>query len=152
MSEKELSEKHKTFIDLYFSNGKDSAQAYKEAGYKCKEEYLYKQSQDLLKKLEKNGYFLEKYAENRKKLDELHGVNRDFLINELKECLVSAKTGDEILTENGSYTKIDRQAWLKAVDQLCKMTGEYAETKAKLQISGTGENGALQVETKIILN
>lgn len=150
--EKELSDKHTRFIDLYFSNGKDSAQAYKEAGFKCKEIYLYKQAQELLKKLQKNGYFLEKSAENRKKLDEEHGINRDYIITELKDCLKSAKEGDYIQTETGGYTKIDRVAWLKALEHMIKLTGEYAETKAKLQISGVGENGKIKLETKIVLD
>lgn len=143
-TDEKLSEKHKNFIDIYFSNGKDSAKAYKEAGYKCKEEYAYKQSQNLLENVQKTGYFLKKNDENRKKLDEEHGINRDYLINELKECLKSAKEGDEILTENGSYTKKDRTSWLKAVELMIKMTGEFAETKLKLM--GTGDQGQIQIQ------
>lgn len=132
MTEEKLSAKHKVFLDIYFANNKDSILAYREAGFKCKEEYVYKQSQELLKKLQKTGYFLTKNEEYKKILDEQHGINRDYLIKELKECLDSAKIGDYIPTENGGYTKIDRTNWLKAIDQMTKMTGEYAETKLKL--------------------
>lgn len=150
MSEKELSEKHKTFIDKYFSNGKKAPEAYREVYPKASEKSVKDQCYDLLQKVGKTRYFLEKTEENRKKLDELHGVNRDFLIKELKECLQSAKAGDYIQTETGGYTKIDRTAWLKSVEHLIKMTGEFAETKAKLQISGAGEGGKIEIVRKII--
>lgn len=152
MSEKELSEKHKRFIDKYFSNGKKAIEAYSEVYPKASKASVLAQSHFLLKKLEKTLYFLEKTKENRKKLDEIHGVNRDFLIKELKGCLQSAKEGDYIQTETGTYVKVDRQSWLKSVEHLIKMTGEYAETKAKLQISGTGEGGKIELETKIVLD
>ena len=46
-----------------------------------------------------------------------------------KKVYESAMTGDTILTESGSYIKLDRNAANKSLDQLTKMIGEYATSK-----------------------
>jgi len=143
MSEKALPEKHKAFIDEYFANGLNATQAYQTIYPKAKPESAQKQSSFLLKKLELTSYYTDLSNKKAESLQESFGIDRKWLIEKHKEVFESAMKGDYIQTEKGGYKRIDRAAANKALDQLCKMLGEYAEVKLKLQ--GTSEAGAISI-------
>jgi thymidylate synthase len=129
MSEKELSIKHLNVIDDYFDNGQDWIKAYKAVYQKANENSARTESVKLYKKLSKTQYFFEKLTKVRKISEEKFQINREWLLEQHKKVYESAMTGDTILTESGSYIKLDRNAANKSLDQLTKMIGEYATSK-----------------------
>lgn len=129
MSEKELSIKHLNVIDNYFDNGQDWIKAYKAVYTKAQPESVRTESAKLSKKLSKTSYFSEKLTKVRKISEEKFQINREWLLEQHKRVYESAMAGDTILTESGSYIKLDRNAANKSLDQLTKMIGEYATSK-----------------------
>jgi hypothetical protein len=146
MKEKELSEKHKAFVNIYVQNGRNATKAY-EAVYGKKEgNQATNLGSRVFKRVCKSVYFVEKCLE----IEKNHGVSFSWAIQKNKEILEDALLGDEIPTQNGSYTRKDRMAALKGVKQITDLFGWEAVTKAKLEISGTGEGGKIEIVRKII--
>lgn len=140
-----ISPKHKTFLDAYFSNGRKAYEAYREVYTKSSEASAKTECYKILRKLQKSSYFLHKTEEIKKKADQKYGVSRDWLIMQNKFIYESAMAGDQIPTGTGFYLKIDRASAVKAIDQLTKMLGEYADTKIKLA-------GTMDHDVNIVLN
>ncbi len=140
--EKELSAKHKAFVDIYLQNGRNATQAYKAAyGGKEGKDYATLGSR-LLKNVEKSQYFVEKSRELQEKV----GVSFNWAVEMNKRILEDAMLGDQIPTESGWYTKKDRMAALKGVKQITDLFGWEAATKHKLDVEGNAANGAMQIE------
>ncbi len=146
MSGKELSDKHKAFINIYIQNGRNATNAYEEVYGKKEGNQASNLGSRLLKKVEKSVYFVEKCSE----LEKNHGVSFEWAIQKNKEILEDALLGDEIPTPTGFYIKKDRMAALKGVKQITDLFGWEAATKAKLQIEGTGEGGKIEIVRRII--
>jgi hypothetical protein len=138
---KPLSDRHKDFVDIYIQNGKNATKAY-EAVYGTKEgNSAGSAGQRLLKGVEKHPYFVEKCAE----LEKSFGVSFEWAVKMNKEILEDAMRGDDIPTESGFYTKKERMAALKAVKQITDLFGWDAATKQKLEVSGQGKNGEIEL-------
>jgi len=146
MSGKELSDKHKAFINIYIQNGRNASEAYREVYGEKEGNSAGSAGQRLLKNVEKHPYFVEKCSE----IEKNHGVSFEWAIQKNKEILEDAMAGDEIPTSTGFYIKKDRQAALKGVKQITDLFGWEAATKAKLEVSGTGEGGKIEIVRKII--
>jgi len=144
MSEKELSDKHKAFVDIYLNNGRNATKAY-EAVYKTvNEETSQKLGSRLRRKVEKTAYFIQKSEEIEKQA----GVSFHWAVEMNKKILENAMEGDWIQTDGGSYNKKDRMAALKGVKQITDLFGWEAATKRKLEIESQGKNGAIDVNVK----
>ena len=146
MSEKELSDKHKAFVNIYIQNGRNASEAYRTVYGEKEGTTANTLGSRLFKRVEKSPYFVQKCSE----LEKNYGVSFEWAIQKNKEILEDAMAGDLIPTENGSYTKKDRMAALKGVKQITDLFGWEAATKAKLQIEGTGEGGKIEIVRKII--
>jgi phage terminase small subunit len=146
MNGKELSEKHKAFVNIYVQNGRNASEAYRTVYGEKEGTVANTLGSRLLKKVDKSAYFVEKCLE----IEKNHGVSFSWAIQKNKEILEDALLGDEIPTNNGSYTRKDRMAALKGVKQITDLFGWEAVTKAKLEISGTGEGGKIEIVRKII--
>lgn len=137
--EKELSDKHKAFVDIYLQNGRNATAAY-EALYGEKEGTVASTlGSRLFKKVEKSAYFVEKSQELQQKA----GVSFDWAVEMNKKILDDAMEGDQIPTEFGFYTKKDRIAALRGVKQITDLFGWEAATKHRLDLE---HSGAAQIE------
>lgn len=139
--EKPLIKRHKEFVDEYFFNGNKAYDAYRKVYPNAKENSARTKSYQLLQTVEKSSYFqsleaekLQKEQEFKKEVEKKFNIDREWLLAANKRIYDSAMEGDFIPTENGSYQKLDRSAACKAIDQITKIVGEYADVKAKLQL------------------
>ena len=81
MSEKELSDKHKAFIDLYFEYKLNAFKAYKKVYPNCAENSALTHSSKLLKKCQKSSYFIEKTQKTSEKSE----INFEWWTKQLKK-------------------------------------------------------------------
>lgn len=153
MSEKELSEKHKRFIDFYFEYKLNAFKAYREVYPDCAESSALGQSSKLLKKLQKTQYFIQKSTKKSEKSE----ISFEWWTKQLKK-VASIGVGEleiEKTNKEGEKYKtkhMDLKASADALDKLAKAFLFYPTEKQKIEISGTGENGKIELETKILLD
>jgi 4-hydroxy-L-threonine phosphate dehydrogenase PdxA len=151
MSEKELSEKHKRFIDLYFEYKLNAFKAYREVYPNAAEASALTKSVKLLKEVQKSSYFIEK----RQKTSEKSEINFEWWTKQLKK-IASIGVGEleiEKTNKEGEKYKtkhMDLKASSDALDKLAKAFLFYPTEKQKIEISGTGENGKIEIVRKII--
>ena len=151
MSEKELSDKHKAFIDLYFEYKLNAFKAYREVYTNCAERNALGESSKLLKKVQKTQYFIEKTQKTAEKSE----INFEWWTKQLKK-VASIGLGElEIEKRNKEGEKyktkhMDLKASSDALDKLAKAFLFYPSEKQKLEISGTGEGGKIEIVRKII--
>lgn len=138
---KPLTDKHQAFVDFYLQNGRNATKAYEEVYGKKSGNSTCNLGSRLLQKVDKHPYFVEKIAE----LEKSFGVSFEWAVKMNKEILEDAMRGDDIPTEGGFYTKKERMAALKAVKQITDLFGWDAATKQKLEISGQGKNGEIEL-------
>ena len=151
MSEEELSEKHKAFINFYFEYKLNAFKAYREVYPNCSEKSSVEKSSTLLKKVKKSQYFIEK----SQKIAEKSEINFEWWTKQLKK-VASIGLGElEIEKTNKEGTKyktkhMDLKASSDALDKLAKAFLFYPSEKQKLEISGIGEGGKIEIVRKII--
>jgi len=134
--EKPLNKRQKELIVKYFLYEEDILRAHREVYPKCNEVSVLTEAYKKLKKLRGTSFFKAKEAEKLRKeqefkeeIEEKLKIDREWLLEQNKKVYESAMEGDFIVTEAGGYTKLDRQAANKSLDQLTKMLGEYANPK-----------------------
>jgi 4-hydroxy-L-threonine phosphate dehydrogenase PdxA len=151
MSEKELSDKHKRFIDLYFEYKLNAFKAYKEVYPKAQEASALTESAKLLKKLRKTSHFIKKTSKNSEKSE----ISFEWWTKQLKK-VASIGLGElEIEKTNKEGIKyttkhMDLKASSDALDKLAKAFLFYPSEKQKIEIYGTGEGGKIEIVRKII--
>lgn len=149
MSEqKELSAKHKAFIDLYFENKLNACKAYKELYPKVSEISLTSNSTKLLKKCKETQYFAKKMQEKAEKSESSYNRNLETLWKVVELGL----QGDDILGKDGVlYNKKQLGAVTQAINEINKMEGNHAETKIKLSgFLDLEHSGTVNLKTEII--
>lgn len=149
MSEqKELSEKHKAFIDEYFLNKQNATQAYKAIYPKATHQSAQRKSTFLLRKVEKSTYFDKKRREKSEKAENSYNEN----LEKLREVIRLGLEGDDVFAKDGTtYKKRQLAAVTAAINEINKMEGNHAETKIKLSgFLDLEHSGTVNLKTEVI--
>lgn len=142
--EKELSEKHKRFVDLYFEYKLNAFKAYREVYPNAKEESALTESSKLVKKLQKTSYFSQKSQKNSEK----SGISFEWWTKQLTKIAAIGLGEIEIEKTNKEGKKykmkhMDLKASSDALDKLAKAFLFYPSEKQKIELE---HSGAAQIE------
>jgi hypothetical protein len=141
-TDEKLSEKHKSFIDIYLTNGLNAPKAYQAVYPNASKESANTHSQKLLKNVQKTSYFVKKSQEKSEKSQNSYKKN----LERLQKLYEISLAGDPIFDKNGN--EIGRKKLVghavQVINEINKMEGNHAETKIKLM--GTGNNGEIEVK------
>lgn len=164
--EKEPNEKRKKFLLKYFEYGLDSFKAHRDVYPECSEAVAKKEHTTLLNKLKKTRYYAEKIQEfqenlnkkaekNRKKSEAKSQISFEWWTKQLTKIAAIGLGEIEIEKTNKEGKKykmkhMDLRSASDALDKLAKAFLFYPSEKQKIEISGTGEGGKIEIVRKII--